>query len=97
MQTVTAEGTFTHTVRIGRLARKVKPEHHWNSVDWDSWQQFKDCVNGDAPDNYPMSAKFKADPPYHADLWALADVSAPLRYTVKFEGKIIEGYAVRHP
>ena len=97
VQTVTAHGEFTHTVRIGQHTRKVAPRHKNSSIGWDSWEQFKDCVNGDAPDNYPMSAKFKADPPYHADLWALADVSAPLRYTVKFEGKIIEGYAVRHP
>ena len=94
-QVVTASGAFTHTVRVGQYSHKVAPKHKWGMVQWDSWGQFVDVVKGDAPDNWPWATKFKEHPPNHGDLWALADINSPLRYVVKFEGKIIRKYSVQ--
>ena len=94
VQTVTASGRFTHTVRVGQYTPHVKPQHKWWAAEWPSWDQFKDVVHGDAPDNWPMVETFKAHPPQHGDMWALADVNAPLRYEISFEGKIIRAYSV---
>ena len=94
-QEVTAEGVFGHTVRIGQYTERVKPEHKWSMTQWDSMSMFRDCVNGDAPDNWPWAERFKADPPWSADAkWALREISSPLRYQVKFEGKIKRSYSV---
>ena len=92
-QDVTAQGAFTHTVVAGQFSHHTK--HPWHYVAWDSWEQFKDCVNGDAPDNWPLATVFKEHPVFHGDLWALKDINAPLRYRVKFEGKIIRTFDVR--
>ena len=94
-QVVTASGAFTHTVRVGQYSHKVAPKHKWGMVQWDSWAQFVDVVKGEAPDNWPWATKFKEHPPNHGDLWALADINSPLRYVVKFEGKIIRKYSVQ--
>ena len=95
VQEVTADAGFTHTVSVGRFAPHVKSNHKWWSVTWDSWEEFLDVVNGDAPDNAPMADAFKEHPIQRADRWALAEIDSPLRYKVKYEGKIIRNYNVR--
>ena len=94
-QQVTAQGEFTFALAIGAYVHHVKPQHKMQVSVWESWTQFKDVVNRDAPDNWPMAMEFKKKHAYHADLWALQDLKSPLRYLVKFEGKIIRKYSVR--
>ena len=90
VQTAKANGKFTHTVAVVETTGG-----HWKHlVRWDTWQQFKDCLNGDAPDNWPLAEYFKAHKPAHADLWALADLNVPLEYDVKFEGRIVRSFTV---
>ena len=92
-QEVTAQGGFTHSVVVGQISHHTK--HPWHAITWDSWEDFKDCVHGDAPDNWPLSPVFKEHPPNRADLWALKDIDIPLRYKVTHEGKIIRNFSVR--
>ena len=94
-QTVTAEGAFSFAFAAGQYTHDVERKHHWIWTVWESWQQFLDCVNGDAPDNYPMADSFQRRPIEHADRWALRMLNVPLRYDVKFEGKVIRSFAVR--
>ena len=93
-QTVTAEGAFSFVLAVGQYTHDVKRKHQWMWTVWESWQQFLDCVNGDAPDNYPMSDSFKRRPIEHADRWGLRMLAVPLRYDVKFEGKVIRTFSV---
>ena len=94
-QDVKAKGKFTHQVRIGWYhghCHYNKWTHH--STSWPTWEEFADVVHGDAPDNWPMAGAFKAKPPYHADLSALAEMEAEVEYTVKFQGRVIRSYTV---
>ena len=92
VQTAKANGRFTHTVAVVETTGG-----HWHHVvRWDSWDEFKDCVNGDAPDNWPCAGYFREHPPYArgADRWALDDLNVPLEYDVKFEGRIVRSFTV---
>ena len=64
------------------------------SVHFDSEQQLRDVVTGNAPDNWPFAGSFNARPAYHADLWALDPLDSHVRYSVKFEGRIIREFRV---
>ena len=94
-QTVTADGAFSFALAVGQYTHAVKRQHQWMWTVWESWQQFLDCVNQQAPDNYPMADSFQRRPIEHADRWALKALDVPLRYDVKFEGKVIRSFAVR--
>ena len=90
VQTAKANGKFTHTVAVVETTGG-----HWHHVvRWDTWQQFKDCVHGDAPDNWPLASYFKTHKPNPADFWALDDLNVPLEYDVKFEGRIVRSFTV---
>ena len=90
VQTAKARGKFTHTVAVVETTGG-----HWKHViRWDTWEQFKDCVRGDAPDNWPLAAYFKEHKPHSDDLWALDALDADLEYDVKFEGRIDRSFTV---
>ena len=55
---------------------------------------FCDVVTGHAPDNWDLAKSFKDHGAYHADMWALDPLNSELRYTVKFEGRIVRNYTV---
>ena len=90
---VSGKAEFSHNVLAGSYNH-----HHcsWNSdtVHWDSWEQFCDCVNGEAPDNWPMAREFKDKAPFRADLWALKPLNEEVKYTIKFEGREAFKYKV---
>ena len=89
---VTANGSFTHTVTAGKHSggRFV----HKGRGHWDSWSEFKECVLGQAPDNYSLATSFRDHKPWHADLWALDDLNAEVKSVIKFEGRAIRDYRV---
>ena len=90
VQTAKANGKFTHTVAVVETTGG-----HWHHVcRWDTWDQFKDCVNGDAPDNWPCAGYFKTHKMHPEDRWALDDLNVPLEYDVKFEGRIVRSFTV---
>ena len=89
---VTAKGKFNHQVTVGRY-------HHGRFITvrgahWDSFDKFCDVVTGHAPDNWDLAKSFKDHGAYHADMWALDPLNSELRYTVKFEGRIVRNYTV---
>ena len=94
-QEVSAHGNFTHAVEVGQYTHKVKPNHKWGNVKWDSWGQFLDVFHGEAPDNWPMAPEAKKHVPFSKDMMTVErPLSAPLKYRVRFEGVIINKYDV---
>ena len=92
---VTARGKFLFTLAAGKHSGG-----HWKGkqgrghVFWSSWQDFEDVVMRRAPDNYDLAESFKGHPPWHADLWVLDPMDSEVRYTVKFEGRVLRDYRV---
>ena len=89
---VSANGKFSFGPII--IGRHYGGHWHTGTARFDSWQELKDVVLGQAPANAPFYRAFKQHPAYHADLWALEDIEAAVRYTVKFEGRIMRSYKV---
>ena len=92
---VTAQGTFTHTLGIGKHSGgdwkgKSGEGFGW----WSSWDDFKQCVDGQAPDNWPFATSLREHPPWHADLWALDPIDAAVAYVVTWEGRVVRAYTV---
>ena len=92
-QEVSARGDFSFYLIAGAYVTGIK--HHHQEHRWDSWQQFVDVINGDAPDNWALADELKKHRVFSADRWALAPLNAPLRYAVTFEGRVIRKYSVR--
>ena len=95
-QEISANGTFTHTVTAGKMSHGhwQSGPHHRGIVSFESWQQFVDVVKGVAPDNINLAQSFKEHPVDHADLWALDALDAEVKYTVKYEGRVLRSYTV---
>ena len=92
---VTAQGTFTHTIGMGKHSGgdwkgKSGEGYGW----WPSWNDFSQCVRGDAPDNWPFATSLREHPPWHADLWALDPIDANVAYVVTWEGRVVRSYTV---
>lgn len=90
-QDVSARGEFGHTIDFVNVCHRCTKAHQWrNRVNFDSWEQFCDVIRDyeNQPDNYPLVQALKDRHPYHADLWALADLDTEVKYRVKFEGRI---------
>ena len=92
---VTAQGTFTHTLGIGKHSGgdwKGKPgEGHGL---WSSWDDFVRCVDGQAPDNWDFGTSLREHPPWHADRWALNPIDGAVAYVVSWEGRVVRTYMV---
>ena len=94
---VTAVGQFHHTIGIGKHSGGdwkggAGRGYGW----WASWDEFKECVRGDAPDNWDFATALKEHPPWHADLWALDELSAKVAYTITYEGRVDRTYTVEN-
>ena len=86
---VTAHGDFTYSVMVGYHS------HYWHhGIYWATWEEFSDVIQGDAPDNCPLSQLIKRQPLYHADMWVLDDIDSELRYSIKFEGRNVIEYII---
>ena len=96
---VTSHAKFTFILRAGQH------DHRWNHgwkghrghdhCQWDTWQDFKDVIRGEAPDNIDLAHEFRQHPAHHYDLDVLFPLSGEVRYKVKFEGKIVKSYRVQ--
>ena len=91
-----AEFTFnlkcgSHDPRWSHGWKKGGPPH---KATWGTWQEFVDAVRGDAPDNIDLATAFKRHPARHSDLDVLDPLDGQVRYTVRFEGKILKSYDV---
>ena len=92
---VTAMGTFTHTLGIGKHSGG-----NWQGRDgqghgyWESFEDFIACVQGRAPDNWSFATNLRNHPPYHADLWAIAPLMARVSYDVQWRGRVTRSYTV---
>ena len=92
---VTAVGQFNHTLGIGKHSGG-----HWKGGAgrgygwWKSWEDFVECVKGDAPDNRDFATSLREHPPWHTDLWALNPLDAAVCYTVTWEGRMMRTYTV---
>ena len=91
--TVTAQGKFDFNFVAGKHSGGKFVGGH--NAYFDSWEQFCDVVNGDAPDNINLAKSFKEHKPWHADLWALDPLNAEVRYDVHFEGRVRRTYTVK--
>ena len=93
---VKAQGTFTHTLGIGKHSggdwKGKSGEGHGL---WSSWDDFKECVEGKAPDNWPFATSLREHPPWHADLWALNPIDATVAYVVTWTGRVVRTYTVQ--
>ena len=92
---VTAQGTFTHTLGIGKHSGgdwkgKSGEGHGW----WSSWEDFVQCVDGQAPDNWDFATSLREHPPWHADRWALNPIDGAVAYEVSWQGRVVRTYAV---
>ena len=92
---VTAQGTFTHTLGIGKHSGgdwQGKPgEGHGY---WSSWDNFVQCVDGQAPDNWDFATSLREHPPWQADRWALNPIDGAVAYVVSWEGRVVRTYTV---
>ena len=87
-----ANGRFTYSAAVGlHSGGKFVGGHN---AYFDSEQQFHDVVLGNAPDNWNLAQSFKKRPAYKQDLWALDIVEAPVKFRVKFVGRIVRSYKV---
>ena len=92
---VTAQGTFTHTLGIGKHSGgdwqgKPGEGHGW----WSSWDDFVQCVDGQAPDNWDFATSLREHPPWQADRWALNPIDGAVAYVVSWEGRVVRTYTV---
>ena len=92
---VTARGKFIHTFGIGKHSGgNWKGDNGEGHGWWPSWENFKLCVQGRAPDNWDFATSLREHPPWQADLWALNDIQANVAYTVTFTGRVQRTYTV---
>ena len=90
---VSATGKFKHVTKIGQHSGGHFVHHRYSQ--WDSWEDFVDCVTGHAPDNWDLAASFKKHPPLKKLVKQVTtDLSAAVRYRVKWEGRVVRTYAV---
>ena len=92
---VTAVGQFSHTLAIGKHSGGDWKGGHGRGYGWwPSWSDFVECVDGNAPDNWDFATSLREHPVWHADLWALDPIEAPVAYTVTFQGRMSRTYSV---
>ena len=95
---VVSDAAFTFNLKVG--SHDPRPNHGWkkggppHKAAWATWQEFEDVIRGDAPDNLDLATAFKRHPAHHYDLDVLDPLAGEVRYTVRFEGKIIKSYDV---
>ena len=91
----TAHGKFSHTFAIGKHSGgRWKGGNGRGFGWWDSWEEFCAVVRGDAPDNWAFAKSMRDTPPWNADLWALNDIVADLKYEIRLTGATIAAYEV---
>ena len=96
---VTSHADFTFNLKAG--SHDHRWNHGWKSggpphkANWDSWQDFVDAVQGDAPDNICLAESFKHHRVPHRYRDVLDELAGEVRYKVRFEGKIIRDYTVQ--
>ena len=81
----------SHDPRWNHGWKKGGPPH---KAYWQTWQDFCDSIKGEAADNIDLAENFQKHPAHRYDLSVLDPLDGRVRYTVKFEGKIIKDYAV---
>ena len=81
----------SHDPRWNHGWKKGGPPH---KATWPTWQDFVDVIRGDAADNIDLARNFERHPAHHYDLSVLDPLDGRVRYTVRFEGKIIKDYDV---
>ena len=92
---VNAVGQFDHTLAIGKHSGGSWKGGSGRGFGWwGSWQDFAECVKGDAPDNWAFAAQLREHPPWQSDLWALNAVDAHVSYVVSFTGRTTRTYTV---
>ena len=92
---VKAIGQFSHTLAIGKHSGGDWRGGHGRGYGfWSSWDDFVQCVNGDAPDNWDFATSLRQHPAWHADRWALNTIDATVAYTVTFQGRVSRTYDV---
>ena len=95
---VFSDAQFTFNLKAG--SHDPRWNHGWkrggppHKATWDTWQDFVDVIRGDAADNIDLAENFQRHPAHHYDLSVLDPLDGRVRYTVRFEGKIIKTYDV---
>ena len=82
----------SHDPRWNHGWKKGGPPH---KAYWQTWQDFVDAYKREAADNIDLAESFRFHPPHHYDLSVLNPLDGRVRYTVKYEGKIIKDYSVK--
>ena len=82
----------SHDPRWNHGWKKGGPPH---KASWQTWQDFCDALKGEAADNIDLARSFREHPAHHYNLSVLNPLEGQVRYTVRFEGKIIKDYSVK--
>ena len=89
---VTADGKFKHVIKIG--LHSGGHFKHGNYVQWNTFQEFVDAVEGRAPSNWGLADSFRRRPLLDSLKWVTDELKASVRYKVKWEGRVIRTYKV---
>ena len=96
---VFSDAQFTFNLKCG--SHDPRWNHGWkkggppHKAYWNTWQDFVDVIKGEAPDNIDLAENFHKHPAHHYDLSVLDPLDGEVKYTVRFEGKIIKDYSVQ--
>ena len=89
---VTADGKFNHVTKVGHHSGGKFVHHGY--AQWDTFQDFRDVVEGRAPSNWSLADSFRKRPLLDSLKWALDELNASVRYKVKWEGRVVRTYRV---
>ena len=89
---VTADGKFNHVTKIGHHSGGKFVHHGY--AQWNTFQDFRDVVEGRAPSNWSLADSFRKRPLLDSLKWALDELNASVRYKVKWEGRVVRTYRV---
>ena len=95
---VTSNAKFTFNLHVGQHDHRWN--HGWkghrgrNNFAWTSWSEFVEVLNGHAPSNFDLAQSFAKHRLRHEDRWVFNPLEGEVKFTVRFEGKIIKEYAV---
>ena len=87
---VSAQGKFNHVTKIGLHSGGHFKHGHY--AQWNTFQDFRDVVQGRAPSNWSLADSFRKTPLMDSLKWVLDELSAAVRYKVKWEGRIVRTY-----
>ena len=87
-----SDAQFSFNLKVGYHDHRWNHGWHKGTASWATWQEFEDVIKGDAADNIDLAGSFKRHRPPHYDLAVLDPLDGQVKFSVKFEGKIIKTY-----